>query len=48
MWKSGDYTLTSLKLFKEITLALKRSKKIDEKENAWLNLASTGALILGF
>ncbi|RIB03038.1 hypothetical protein C2G38_2289349 [Gigaspora rosea] len=27
------------------TLAPKRSEKIDEKENAWLNLASTGALV---
>ncbi|CAG8632368.1 2478_t:CDS:2, partial [Diversispora eburnea] len=45
MRKSGSYTLTSLKLFRETTLAPKRSEKIDEKENAWLNLASTGALV---
>ncbi|CAG8553562.1 5120_t:CDS:2 [Ambispora leptoticha] len=40
---SGNYTLTSLKLFRETTLAPKRSDKLDEKENAWLNLASTEA-----
>ncbi|RIB00139.1 hypothetical protein C2G38_2309202 [Gigaspora rosea] len=45
MRKSGSYTLTSLKLFRKTTLAPKRSEKIDEKENAWLNLASTGALV---
>ncbi|RHZ89290.1 hypothetical protein Glove_16g51 [Diversispora epigaea] len=45
MRKSGSYTLTSLKLFRETTLASKRSEKIDEKENAWLNLASTGTLV---
>ena len=45
MRKSGSYTLTSLKLFRETTLAPNRSEKIDEKENAWLNLASTGALV---
>ncbi|RHZ75035.1 hypothetical protein Glove_218g53 [Diversispora epigaea] len=45
MRKSGSYTLISLKLFRETTLAPKRSEKIDEKENAWLNLASTGTLI---
>ncbi|CAG8434433.1 1377_t:CDS:2, partial [Diversispora eburnea] len=45
MRKSGCYTLTSLKLFREITLAPKRSEKVDEKENAWLNLATTGALV---
>nr|CAG8574154.1 3962_t:CDS:2 [Entrophospora candida] len=45
MWKSGSYTLTSLKLFRETTLALNRRGKIDEKENAWLNLATTGALV---
>ncbi|RHZ89406.1 hypothetical protein Glove_14g2 [Diversispora epigaea] len=45
MRKSGSYTLTSLKLFRETTLAPKRSEKIDEKENAWLNLASSGALV---
>ncbi|CAG8649371.1 11352_t:CDS:2, partial [Diversispora eburnea] len=28
----------------ETTLALKKSEKVDEKENAWLNLATTGAL----
>ncbi|CAG8483617.1 25163_t:CDS:2, partial [Racocetra persica] len=27
------------------TLAPKRSEKIDKKENAWLNLASTGTLV---
>ncbi|CAJ0648906.1 755_t:CDS:2 [Entrophospora sp. SA101] len=45
MRKSGSYTLTSLKLFRETTLAPNRSGKIDEKENAWLNLATTGALV---
>jgi len=45
MRKSGGYTLTSLKLFRETTLVPKRSEKVDEKENAWLNLASTGALV---
>ncbi|CAJ0831787.1 5653_t:CDS:2, partial [Entrophospora sp. SA101] len=45
MRKSGSYTLTSLKLFKETTLVSKRSEKVNEKENAWLNLASTGALV---
>ena len=45
MRKSGSYTLTSLKLFRETTLAPNRSEKIDEKENAWLNLATTGALV---
>ncbi|CAG8483253.1 11149_t:CDS:2 [Cetraspora pellucida] len=45
MRKSGSYTLTSLNLFRKTTLAPKRSEKIDEKENAWLNLASTGALV---
>ncbi|RIB03540.1 hypothetical protein C2G38_2224776 [Gigaspora rosea] len=39
--KSGSYILTSLKLFSKTTLAPKRSEKIDKKENAWLNLAST-------
>ncbi|CAJ0870849.1 7026_t:CDS:2, partial [Entrophospora sp. SA101] len=45
MRKSGSYTLTSLKLFRETTLAPNRRGKIDEKENAWLNLATTGALV---
>jgi len=45
MRKSGSYTLTSLKLFRETTLVPERSEKVDEKENAWLNLASTGALV---
>ncbi|CAG8673692.1 11100_t:CDS:1, partial [Paraglomus occultum] len=45
MRKSGGYSLTSLKLFRETTLAPNRSEKIDEKENAWLNLATTGALV---
>ncbi|CAG8849047.1 423_t:CDS:2, partial [Gigaspora margarita] len=45
MRKSGSYTLTSLKLFRKTTLAPKRSEKIDEKENVWLNFASTGALV---
>ncbi|CAG8610914.1 7150_t:CDS:1, partial [Ambispora leptoticha] len=29
----------------ETTLVSKRSEKIDEKENAWLNLASIGILV---
>ncbi|CAG8686726.1 15841_t:CDS:2, partial [Dentiscutata heterogama] len=29
----------------ETTLVSKRSEKVNEKENAWLNLASTGALV---
>ncbi|CAG8669839.1 6663_t:CDS:2, partial [Paraglomus brasilianum] len=45
MRKSGGYSLTSLKLFRETTLAPNKSEKIDEKENAWLNLATTGALV---
>ncbi|CAG8658218.1 6753_t:CDS:2, partial [Diversispora eburnea] len=45
MQKSGCYTLTSLKLFRETTLVPKRSEKVDEKENTWLNLATTGALV---
>ena len=45
MCKSGNYSLTTIKFFNETTLAPKRSEKISEKENAWLNLASTGALV---
>ncbi|RHZ85601.1 hypothetical protein Glove_63g120 [Diversispora epigaea] len=45
MRKTGNYTLTTIKLFNETTLAPKRSEKISEQEKAWINLATTGALI---
>ncbi|CAG8637583.1 17017_t:CDS:1 [Acaulospora morrowiae] len=45
MRKSGDYTLTTIKLFKETTLAPLKSGKISKQEKAWIDLASTGALI---
>ncbi|CAG8795854.1 42658_t:CDS:2, partial [Gigaspora margarita] len=45
MRKSENYTLTTIKFFKETTLAPKKSEKISEQENAWLNLASIGALV---
>ncbi|CAG8486644.1 1713_t:CDS:2 [Ambispora gerdemannii] len=45
MRKFGNYTLTSIKLFKETSLAPLKSEKISEQENAWINLATTGALV---
>ncbi|RHZ77730.1 hypothetical protein Glove_174g76 [Diversispora epigaea] len=45
MRKTGNYTLTTIKLFNETTLAPKRSEKISEQEKAWINLATIGALI---
>ncbi|CAG8818773.1 5506_t:CDS:1, partial [Racocetra fulgida] len=45
MCKSGNYTLTTIKFFKETTLAPQKSEKISEQESAWIDLATTGALI---
>ncbi|CAG8484832.1 4262_t:CDS:10 [Ambispora gerdemannii] len=45
MRKSGNYTLTTIKFFKKTTLAPQKSKKISEQEGAWVDLATTGALI---
>ncbi|CAG8851569.1 18533_t:CDS:1, partial [Racocetra persica] len=45
MRKSGNYTLTTIKFFKETTLAPQKSKKISDQENVWIDLATTGALI---
>ncbi|CAG8681269.1 2991_t:CDS:2, partial [Scutellospora calospora] len=45
MCKSGNYTLTTIKFFKETTLALQKSEKISKQENTWIDLATTGALI---
>ncbi|CAG8547360.1 16443_t:CDS:2, partial [Cetraspora pellucida] len=45
MRKSGNYTLTTIKFFKETTLAPQKSEKISEQESAWIDLATTGALI---
>ncbi|CAG8606367.1 3063_t:CDS:2, partial [Scutellospora calospora] len=43
--KSRNYTLTTIKFFKETTLAPQKSKKISEQESVWIDLATTGALI---
>ncbi|CAG8636289.1 10854_t:CDS:2, partial [Diversispora eburnea] len=45
MRKTGNYSLTTIKLFNETTLAPKRGEKISEQEKAWIDLATTGALI---
>ncbi|RIB04721.1 hypothetical protein C2G38_2048189 [Gigaspora rosea] len=45
MHKSENYTLTTIKFFKETTLAPQKSEKISEQESAWIDLATTGALI---
>ncbi|RIB21195.1 hypothetical protein C2G38_2177342 [Gigaspora rosea] len=45
MHKSENYTLTTIKFFKEPTLAPQKSEKISEQESAWIDLATTGALI---
>ncbi|CAG8480231.1 2148_t:CDS:2 [Scutellospora calospora] len=45
MCKSRNYTLTTIKFFKETTLVLQKSEKISEQESVWIDLAITGALI---
>ncbi|CAG8510137.1 2386_t:CDS:2, partial [Scutellospora calospora] len=45
MRKSRNYTLTTIKFFKETTLAPQKSEKISEQESAWIDLATTSALI---